>query len=396
MPSSLTGIDSYELLTPRQIVFGWGRRRELGKLAAELGNRVFIITGSRTLENNGQIDAIREELQTSNLKVIDVGTIHQEPQVEDVDRCVSDLARHEPGNGDMVLGIGGGSALDLAKAVSAVAVQDNASSVKDYLEGVGAGLKIAVPPLPMIAMPTTSGTGSEATKNAVISSYDPPFKESLRSPEMMPRLVVVDPELTVDCPPHVTAHSGLDAITQLIESYLSRRATPMTDTLALAGLEGVAEALPVAFDNGQSRAARERMSQAALLSGLALANSGLGMAHGVAAALGAVCKVSHGLACAVMLPCAMRVNAEVVPERVTKVGELLAGRQMDESKCIATAFDVIDQLLDTLQVPKQLRQLGCKPEHMKDLVRISRGNSMNGNPKELSDDELTNILEAML
>lgn len=213
---------------------------------------------------------------------------------------------------------------------------------------------------------------------------------------MMPRLVIVDPELTVDCPPHVTAHSGLDAITQLIESYLTRRATPITDQLALAGLEGVTAALPLAFENGQSRPARERMSQAALLSGLSLANSGLGMAHGVAAALGAVCKVSHGLACAVMLPCALRVNADVVPERVAKVGEILAGRELNQSSGIAAAYEVIDRLLDTLQVPTQLRQLGCKPEQVGPLVRMSRGNSMNGNPKELSDDQLTSILEAML
>lgn len=396
MPSSLAGIGSYDLLAPRHIVFGWGRRRELGKLAAEIGNRVFVVAGSRTLETNGQLDSIREDLQANHLKVVEIGSIHREPLVEDVDRCVSELTAQKHGQGDLVLGIGGGSALDLAKAVAAVAVQHRASSVKDYLEGVGSGLKIEAPPLPMIAVPTTSGTGSEATKNAVISSYDPPFKKSLRSPEMIPRLVVVDPELTVDCPPHVTAQSGLDAITQLIESYLSRRATPMTDRLALAGLEGAAKALPVAFANGQSRPARERMSQAALLSGLALANSGLGMAHGVAAALGAVCKVSHGLACAVMLPCALRVNAEVVPQRVAEVGELLAGREMNETDGIAAALEVVDQLLESLQIPKQLRHLGCQPEHIEPLVQMSRGNSMNGNPKELGDAELKNLLEAML
>jgi len=318
------GIESYELRTPRQIVFGWGRRREIGERSRALGNRVFVITGSRTLAETGEFDTIRRDLMSCGLTVVDVGTIHHEPRVDDLRECVAEVVKLRPGSGDIVLGVGGGSAIDLAKAVAALAVQREDAGVEDYLEGVGRGLEIDVPPLPMIAIPTTAGTGSEATKNAVVSSHDPPFKKSLRSPEMVPRLVIVDPELTVRCPPNVTAHSGMDAITQLIESYLSRRATPMTDPLALAGLQGVAEALPMAYDTGHARAARERMSQAALLSGLALANSGLGMAHGVAAALGAVCRVPHGLACAVMLPCALRVNREVVPARVATVGEHLA------------------------------------------------------------------------
>ncbi len=390
------GIESYEWLAPRHVVFGWGRRREIGALARKLGNRVFMVIGSRTLEANGELDAIRNDLTVNGPTVVDVGTMQREPQASDVDQCVTEVAKHQPGEGDIVLGVGGGSAIDLAKAVAALAVQREGASVVDYLEGVGRGLKLDKKPLPMIAIPTTAGTGSEATKNAVISSYDPPFKKSLRSADMIPRLVIVDPELTVHCPPHVTAHSGMDAITQLIESYLSCRATPMADTLALAGLEGVAEALPMAFDDGHARAARERMSQAALLSGLALANSGLGMAHGVAAALGAICQVPHGLACAVMLPCALRVNSEVVPDRVAKVGEQLAGRAMSQSQAIATALDMVDRLLNRFSIPKQLRELGVRTEHLEPLVRASHGNSLSGNPKELCDDELRSILEAML
>lgn len=390
------GIEPYDLLAPRQIVFGWGRRQEIGERARTLGHRVFLISGSRTLDASGQFDALRDDLRSSGLQVIDAGLIHCEPQVEDVDQCVAAMLQHQPAKGDMVLGIGGGSALDLAKAVAAVAVQKHQASAVEYLEGVGSGLTIDEPPLPMIAVPTTAGTGSEATKNAVISSYDPPFKKSLRSTEMVPRLVVVDPELTVHCPPQVTAHSGMDAITQLIESYLTRRATTITDMLTLTGLEGTAEALTKAFEDGHSREARERMSQAALLSGIALANSGLGMAHGVAAALGAVCKVSHGLACAVMLPCALRVNAEVVPEGVARVGELLAGRSMPQSEAIVAAIEISEQLLDCFQIPRRLSNLGCTADQIEALVRLSRGNSMNGNPKELSDEELSTILEAML
>src|SRR5262249_52038465 len=190
----------------------------------------------------------------------------------------------------------------------ALVTQDATNSVLDYLEGVGKGLKIVNTPLPVLAMPTTGGTGSEVTKNAVVSSYDPPFKKSLRSELMLPRIVLVDPELAVSVPPHVAAWTGMDAITQLIESYVSRRATPATQQMAWTGLRQAATNLVDAFRDGASRSAREGMAMAALLSGIALANSGLGMAHGVAAALGVHCQVPHGLACAVMLPTAIEVN----------------------------------------------------------------------------------------
>jgi alcohol dehydrogenase class IV len=329
-------------------------------------------------------------LERAGVAAVRAGEIHREPHVEDVDRLTAFVREQKAGEGDLVIGIGGGSALDLAKAVSALATNRHGDTVQDFLEGVGRGLKLQSAPLPMLAIPTTSGTGSEATKNAVISSVDPAFKKSLRADQMVPRVVLIDPELTVSVPPNVTAWTGLDALTQLIESYISRRARPIPQAFALQGLELGVPALAEAFENGSSRPARERMSHAAFLSGLALANSGLGMAHGVAAALGIHCDVPHGLACAVMLPIALHVNFDVRRAELARLAQAMTGRT---DALASDAIDCIERLREQLGIPERLSQIGVRPEQHADLVRGSRGNSMDGNPRDISDEELLAILE---
>jgi alcohol dehydrogenase class IV len=414
----MTGIN-YDFCTPSRIVFGWGRRAEVGMLARTLGRRAFIVCGSRTLEQNGELNEIRQLLATAGVEAIHAATSTREPVVDDVDRLVATLRDGHAAAGDLLLGIGGGSAVDLAKAGAALITQDSRSSVVDYLEGVGRGLKIANPPLPILALPTTGGTGSEATKNAVISSLDPPFKKSLRSELMVPRIVLIDPELSIDVPPRVTAWTGMDAITQLLESYISCRATTATHDLAWAGLGLAVPNLVTAFQNGNSQTAREALAQAAFLSGLALANSGLGMAHGVAAALGVHCNVPHGLACAVMLPTALRVNrAQPGVERLlARAGwamlhpgvsqldpadltgdskELREYARASEQERVDRVLWRIDTLLVELKISRGLSQFGVRREQIQAIARDSKGNSMNGNPRTLTDDELTRILEDML
>jgi len=296
-----------------------------------------------------------------------------------------------------MLGLGGGSAIDLAKAVAALATNTAGATVTDYLEGVGRGLTISERPLNIVAIPTTAGTGSEATKNAVISSYDPPFKKSLRSEWMLPRLVIVDPQLAVSVPPAITAQTGMDAITQLIESYISRKARAIPQALAAGGLPLALGAIVEAVENGNSRPAREAMAQAALLSGMALANSGLGMAHGVAAALGVHQRVAHGLACATMLPTALRINRQIAERPLAELGRA-AGLSIDPTDSIAAEALIrrIDEICEHLGVPPRLSELGVAREDIPVLARDSRGNSMDGNPRTLSDAELTEILEALL
>jgi len=395
---TLASLTAYDFLSPARIVFGWGRWREVAALAAPLGRRAFIVPGSRTLAANGTLDELAELLARAGVEAVSLASIQHEPCVADVDAAAAALRAQGAGPGDLVLAIGGGSALDLGKAVAALATNTEGQSVRDYLEGVGRGLQIKSPPLPLMAVPTTAGTGSEATKNAVISSYDPPFKKSLRADLMMPRVVLVDPQLTVSIPPSTTAHTGLDAITQLIESYLSRKAKPLPQTLAVAGLRLALPAITEAVTDGTSRPAREAMSQAALLSGMALANSGLGMAHGVAAALGIHHKIAHGLACAIMLPVALAVNRSVCePAMAALAREVgLAERSTDDAKAAEALIARIDDICRQLDVPTKLSTLGVKAADLAPLVHDARGNSMDGNPRSLNDDELGQILAERL
>lgn len=395
----------YDFFAPNRIVFGWGRRTEVGSLMKSLGTRAFVVSGSRTLEANGTIDELCRLMQADGVGIERLATQTREPEVADVDSAVEQLMSFGVRDGDCVVAVGGGSAIDLAKAVAALATNRQGNSVKDFLEGVGRGLKIERPPLPLLAMPTTAGTGTEATKNAVISSFDPPFKKSLRSDLMVPKIVLVDPELTVSLPRDITAHTGMDAITQLLESLISRRAKPIPRALCWQGLE---LALPAMFELSRdltNRAAREAMSHAALLSGIALANSGLGFAHGVAAALGVHAKVPHGLACAVMLPSALQINRDVAKADLSQLGRQCChclrgehGLPSLDSQCSDDAavmhFQVVIRTLnERLGVPQRLSELGVTREQLPALTKSSRGNSMDGNPRDVSDEELLAMLE---
>lgn len=381
---------------PAKIEFGWGRRTEIGKLAAGLGRRVRLVFGSQTLLNNGTIQQLSASLQAAGLEVFTSSAPSREPEVADVDQLVTTWRKQGIHTEECVIAVGGGSTLDLAKAAAALATNSHGSSVRDFLEGVGSGLKLTSPPLPLLAVPTTAGTGSEATKNAVISSYDPVFKKSLRDDRMIPRVVLIDPELTVSVPPTTTAYTGMDAITQLIESYISRRTHPLVQALCLQGLEYALPAIVTAVQNGTDRAAREAMSHAAFLSGIALANSGLGLAHGVAAALGVHAKVPHGLACAVMLGPALRFNQECREQELARLDRQLFQRTYTSAAESARAFIAeIEQMCATVGIPRRLREIGVSREQVPALVPSSHGNSLSGNPCDVSDPELLALLEAL-
>jgi alcohol dehydrogenase class IV len=387
----------YNLCLPNRVAFGWGRRAEIGALGADLGRRAFLVSGSRTLEGNGTTGAMIDSLRQRGVAVELVARISREPEVVDVDEAVACLRGQEPTATDFVLAIGGGAAIDLGKAAAALATNRQGESVRDYLEGVGRGLTIEHPPLPVLAVPTTAGTGSEATKNAVISSTSPAFKKSLRSERLVPHTVLIDPELTVSAPPHVTAHSGMDAITQLIESYISRRAQPVTRALCLEGLVRALPQIVTAVRQPESQPAREALAHGAFLSGIALANSGLGLAHGVAAALGVYCRVPHGLACAVMLPIALRVNADPARRDLAHLARTVLGETQPDDESAARIFiDHVTGLSRQIGIPERLSALGVRREQVPDLVRGSHGNSLSGNPRDVSDAELTEILEGAL
>lgn len=383
---------TYDFIAPRRIVFGWGRRRELGLIAQSLGRRAWIVCGSRTLARQGVLGRIHELLHAASIETIELDAPSREPEIADVDQLADKMRREGVGPADFVLAIGGGAAIDLGKALAAMATTTESPTVRDYLEGIGRGLPLAADPLPVLAMPTTAGTGAEATRNAVIASHDPPVKKSLRDSRLVPAVALVDPELTVSVPAVVTAASGMDAITQLLESHISRKARPIPRALAVDGLRLAVPSIAEAVRRPELCGPRERMAHAALLSGMCLANSGLGMAHGVAAALGVVCGAPHGAACAVMLPSALRVNQTACREDFDELATLLFGLGSRGDDLVAR----IEELCDEVGVARRLSELGVTREQIPTIVAGSRGSSMSGNPVELSDEELTQCLEAIL
>jgi alcohol dehydrogenase class IV len=425
-------VGNYDLTLPPVVRFGWGRLLELAEVVAALGSRGVFVVGRTSFIESGAEALVADVMRRAGIDWQVVASSVSEPTVEDTARVTSGLAACDLA-GAVVVAVGGGATIDLAKAAAALAANvdptrkpaDRAAwntFVVDHLEGVGKGLQIQRPPPPLVAVPTTAGTGAEATRNAVISCPQRGFKKSLRSPLMVPRAVIVDPQLTLSSPPRVAAASGLDAITQLVESFVCRRATPFTRAIAQSAIPGAMQALPVvvaaagkqvgkvsssgaevhrcsslAVVGGAGRAAREAMSHAALLSGIALANSGLGMAHGVAAALGVVCGVSHGEACSVMLPAAVRVNLECQGRRYAELERLMAPDAGRDDRTAAAAFlDRVERLCEAVGSPRRLSELGVTSSMLPRIAELSGGNSMRGNPLEMTTESVLQVLQSML
>ena len=309
-------------------------------------------------------------------------------------RCGAGLARTN--ECDLVGSFGGGGAIDAGKAIAALLA--NGGELLDYLEVIGGGKPLRLPSVPFIAIPTTAGTGSEVTRNAVLSSPEHRVKVSLRSPLMLPRLAVVDPELTLDLPPAVTAQTGLDALTQLVEAYVSLRANPMTDGLCKEGIERVSRSLRRVYYDGHSVEARSDMAVASLLSGLALANAGLGIVHGFAGPIGGMFPAPHGALCAAILPHGMRVNIQVLRDRApesealrrfSEVAAMLTGRASARAE---EGIDWVRGICGELSIPS-LRSYGIGSENIPELVeKASRASSTKGNPVQLNPEEMRDVL----
>jgi len=390
----------YDFLAPSAVHFGSGRFTELGEVAARFGREAWLVTGTRSLEACGGAATVIKVLGSAGLEVVQVGTSRGEPTVSDV----AEIVRRLPSAADrspVVVAIGGGATIDLAKAVAALATNlatpqaCDDDAVSDHLEGVGRGLPIARPPLPLVAVPTTAGTGAEATRNAVISCPRRRFKKSMRSPLMVPRAAVVDPLLTLSCPRGTTAASGLDCITQLIEAFICRFRQPLPRALVLDALPRAVAALPQVLANPADLDARTALSHAALVSGIALTNSGLGMAHGVAAALGIECGTPHGVACAVMLPVALRVNEPVMQGDLALLERTIDPEAAGDDARAARAFvERIERLCREAGVPQRLRDVGLARDRLGWLAEHSGGASMRGNPVEMHAATLLPILTA--
>jgi alcohol dehydrogenase class IV len=382
----------FEFATAVRILFGNGRAREAGGLATELGARAFVVTGA-TARHAGSLLASLAEQGLSYVTF----RVSSEP--------TTDLLREGIGEArearcDCVIGLGGGSSIDAAKAIASLLA--NGGDPLDYVEVVGRGLKLTRPAVPWMAIPTTAGTGAEVTRNAVLASPEHGVKVSLRSPTMLPRIALVDPELTYSLPAAITASTGLDALTQLIEPFVSSRANPMTDGLCREGMPRAARSLRAACEHGDDIAAREDMAMASLFGGLALANAGLGAAHGFAAPIGGSFDAPHGAVCAALLPRVMLVNVGALQERqpehpalrrYREVAQILTGNEEAEA---ADGVQWVERLCADLRVPT-LAVYGIGPDDFPALVRnAAAASSMKANPITLTMAELQEILERAL
>jgi alcohol dehydrogenase class IV len=378
----------FEFATAARIVFGPGTLREVGAIAHEFGRHAFVVTGRDPRRAQRLLDLLAaDKIAATTFAIIGEPT---------TDAIIAATAQARAAGCDFVVGFGGGSALDAAKAVSALLT--NGGELLDYLEVVGRAQPLTRPAAPCIAIPTTAGTGAEVTRNAVLASTAHRFKVSLRSPLMLPRVALVDPELTRDLPPALTASTGLDAFTQLIEPFTSCRANPLVDGFCREGLRRAARSLRTAFHDGANAAAREDMAFASLCGGLALANAGLGAAHGFAAPIGGMFPAPHGAVCAALLPHVMDANLRAARarqpggetlQRYTEVAQILTG------DAVATAdagVDWVRELVAELGIPG-LHAYGIGSEHVAELVeKAAQASSMKANPLPLTSDELTEIL----
>jgi alcohol dehydrogenase class IV len=383
---------NFEFATVSRIIFGPGRVGEVGALASALGSRALVVTG----KDVARVEPAEKLLRDAGVAA-ELFAVAGEPTIDMVGQGV-EAARNA--RADLVVGFGGGSAIDAAKAIAALTT--NEGEPLDYLEVIGQGNPLTIPPLPMIAVPTTAGTGAEVTKNAVLASPEHEVKVSLRHPLMLPDVALVDPELTHPLPPDITAATGLDALTQLIEPYTSCRANPMTDGLCVEGIRRAARSLRLAFEYPSDAEAREGMALASLFGGLALANSGLGAVHGFAGPLGGMFSAPHGAICAALLPHVMRANVAalrdrgdeaLVSEKYEEVARIVTG---DPDATIEDGIEWVAYLCGVLQIPG-LASFDIGPDDIPAIVEnAGQASSMKANPVTLSEQELSGILEAAL
>ncbi len=382
----------FEFATATQIIFGAGTARTIGNYAATLGQRAMVVSG----RNLAKYDIIRKQLEKQGIASTHF-SVRAEPTTE---TALAGVQRARQGACDCVIGIGGGSVIDAGKVVAALLT--NGGDLSDYLEVIGKGLPLEKMPAPYMAIPTTAGTGAEVTRNSVLESREHQVKVSMRSPLMLPRWAIVDPELTYSVPPDITASTGLDAFTQLLEAFVSHQANPLTDAICREGLGRAAGSLLPVFEDGSNTNAREAMSLASLFGGLALANAKLGAVHGFAGPLGGMFKAAHGAICGRLLPFVMAMNISALQRRAPDSPSLARYEEVARivtGRANATATDGINWVEKTCAVLKlpPLSDYGITEADFPSLIEnAQKASSMKGNPVQLTEAELTEILQQAL
>lgn len=393
----ITHFNPFSIARLPAIEFGSGAFNKTCSTVLQFGKRVLLVTGSCSFTDTEHWQKLKREFDRNQI-TFDIIHVEGEPSPELVD---TEVNNHAGSQYDVVLGIGGGSAMDAAKAIAGLL--NIKRSVMDYLEGVGPELEYTGPAVPFIAVPTTAGTGSEATKNAVLSHQGRNgFKKSFRHELLVARVAIVDPDLLASCPRSVIAANGMDALTQLIESYVSIRSNVMTDALGISGLRAARDGLiPLHESDAQDGAARERMAYASMISGINLAQTGLGSVHGVASPLGAFYPIPHGVVCGTLVAAATRMNINTMQERenenpaldrYARVSEVLWQRRFKSKQ---EALELLVVLLEDWTQKLKLQHLseyGLSTDGIDHVVAHSRGSSMKTNPIVLTDEEIRSIV----
>ena len=389
-------IQTFSIARLPRIEFGAGSINSLPDRILQHGKRILLVTGARSLRESTAWPDIEAGLDRAGIDR-ELLSISGEPSPQVVDNAVTQFGNT---NIDVVVGIGGGSVLDAAKAIAGLLRVGD--TVMDYLEGVGPEKPYRGPAVPFIAVPTTAGTGSEATKNAVLSIHGPEgFKKSFRDDQLVPAYALIDPDLLASCPAELVAADGMDALTQLLESYVSLRANPMTDALALKGLEAARDSLLPLYRSRNDSAARSGMAYASLSSGITLAQTGLGSVHGLASPLGAFYPIPHGVVCGTLVAAATRVNIDAMLARepdnpaLDKYARIAALLCRESFKTHEAAWEALVTLLDDWSAQMKLPTLdtwGISSLDFPHIVANARGSSMKTNPIVLKDDEISQVL----
>lgn len=393
----ITNFNPFSIAQLPRIEFGCGKFNSVADITAQYGKRVLVVTGACSFQNSIHWNNVQEEFDKRGIHY-DIINVEGEPSPQLVDDAVAQYAKDKF---DVVLGIGGGSALDAAKAIAGLLRVER--SVVDYLEGVGPELDYIGPAVPFIAVPTTAGTGSEATKNAVLSKQGlDGYKKSFRDDQLIAKVAIVDPDLLATCPPEIIAANGMDALTQLIESYVSIKANVFNDALGISGLRAARDGLlPLYKSQGSDNDARERMAYASLISGINLAQTGLGSVHGLASPLGAFYPIPHGLVCGTLVATATEMNIDAMKqrepdnpalERYARVSEVLCQqRHKDKETAWQELIKLLHQWTEALQL-KRLSAYGLEESGLDHVVENSFGSSMRTNPIVLKKEEIKAIL----
>jgi len=382
---------AFTIRIPKLIIYGRGKYKEIGVKAKDLGANKTVIITDKNIVKTGIVDKLNHLLRTEGIKVGIFEGIEKEPSIESVDRCIDTVKEEKP---DLIVGVGGGSCLDTAKTVAVLLKAGG--KVKEY---IGAG-KVPGKGIPMILLPTTAGTGAEATPNAIIADKAAKSKEAIISEYLFPDVAIVDPSFTDTVPPPITAFTGIDAFTHALECYVGKKASPFTDTITLQAIEAIACNLKRAWDNGSDKEARDKVAFGSLLGGIAIANSGTGGVHALAYPLGSIFGIPHGLSNAVMLPWVSEFNVTACPSRFARVAERMgeATNNLSLEEAASRALSRIKKLLADVKIPTRLKDVGVKkadiPILTESAAKVTR--LLENNPQKIEVSDIKTIYEKAL